>query len=496
MSVRLLPVRARMERMHKNLLPVALLAALALPALLSACSNGGDALQRIQTQGELKVATRNSPTTYYLDRDGPNGFEYALAQLLAEDLGVELNIQLAFTLEGLFELLSRGEVDLAAAGLTLTDQRASLFPHSSAYSTLRPKVVYVSGDKRPTGIEQLVGRRVVVLADVGHVEELQRLQKDEFPQLQWEEIAGADAAELLDMLDNGEADIAIIKSTDYASQRSLHPQLKVAFDLVPDRDEEMVWYLAPGADNARLQAYIDQFFLRLQEDGTLERLRTLYFRHSEGFSRKSSHAFNLNMRTTLPQYKKLIQQVAQEYQLEWQLLAAIAYQESHWDPQATSPSGVRGLMMLTQSTANEIGVTDRLDPLQSLRGGSRYLKKLRRALPKSIPRSDRTWFALAAYNIGVGHLEDARVLTQRQGGNPNSWDDVEKRLPLLQKRSHYKDTRYGYAAGGDAAKYVQNIRHYQNVLNWQDISDNKPLPPLKVEDYLPDILRGSELKAL
>ena len=199
-----------------------------------------------------------------------------------------------------------------------------------------------------------------------------------------EEIAGADAAELLDMLDNGEADIAIIKSTDFASQRSLYPQLKVAFDLVPDGDEEMVWYLAPGADNARLQAYIDQFFLRLQEDGTLERLRTPYFRHSEGFPARVP-AFNLNMRTTLPQYKKLIQQVAR----------STSWNGNCWRPSPTRnrtgirrpprPAGARGLMMLTQSTANEIGVTDRLDPLQSLRGGSRYLKKLRRARPRASP---------------------------------------------------------------------------------------------------------------
>jgi membrane-bound lytic murein transglycosylase F len=192
----------------------------------------------------------------------------------------------------------------------------------------------------------------------------------------------------------------------------------------------------------------------------------------------------------------MIEQVAREYRLEWQLLAAIAYQESHWDPLATSPTGVRGLMMLTQDTAEEIGVSDRLDPLQSLRGGSRYLKDLKRRLPKAIHEPDRTWFALAAYNLGLGHLEDARVLTERQGGNPNSWDDVIKRLPLLQKQSHFKTTRYGYAAGAEAARYVQNIRHYQNILNWQDISEKIPLPPLKVEEYLPEILRDSELRAL
>ncbi|MEE4143355.1 MAG: membrane-bound lytic murein transglycosylase MltF [Halieaceae bacterium] len=482
--------------MHPRVITVALTFSLILVYVLSACDGGGDALHRIQSRGELKVATRNSPTTYYLDRDGPNGFEYALAGLLAADLGVELEIESAFTLDGLFQLLNRGEVDLAAAGLTLTRQRADLFPHSSAYYKLKPQVVYVAGTRRPLTVEELPGRTIVVLANSSHADELARLRDELVPELQWQEIAGADTMELLEMLDTGQAELAVIDSNEFTVQRSLYPRLKVAFDLLTEQEQDMVWYLAPGADNRRLQAYIDQFFLRLQEDGTLEQLRDQYFGHTAGISRISSHTFNQNMRSTLPQYKGLIQQVAREYQMEWQLLAAIAYQESHWDPLATSPTGVRGLMMLTLPTAEETGVTDRLDPLQSLRGGARYLKDLKRRLPGSIKEPDRGWFALAAYNIGLGHLEDARVLTQRQGGDPNRWQDVIERLPLLQKSSHYRTTRYGYARGVEAATYVQNIRHYHNILNWQDITDNKPLPPLKVEDYLPQVLRGSRLSAL
>ena len=475
---------------------IALPLTLALLYWLSACSGNSDALQRIQSEGELKVATRNSPTTYFIDRDGPNGFEYALAGMLAKDLGVELKVELAFTLNGLFQILWRGEADLAAAGLTLTEQRQQRFPHSSAYNKLTSQVVYVAGKKRPTRVKQLKDREVVVLANSSHVEELRQLQNEEVPELQWREIQGADSMELLELLDTGEAELALIDSNEFEAQRSLYPRLKVAFNLVDGREQDMVWYLPPGADNTRLLAYIDQFFLRLEEDGTLAEMREQYFGHNAGFSRMSSHTFNSNMRNTLPKYKGLIQQVAEEYQLDWRLLAAIAYQESHWNPTATSPTGVRGMMMLTHPTARETGVTNRLDPLQSLRGGSRYLKDLKRRLPKGIKDPERIWFALAAYNIGLGHLEDARVITQRQGGDPNLWEDVSQRLPLLQKSAHYKNTRYGYARGVEAATYVKNIRHYQSVLNWQDISDNKPLPPLDIEDYLPKVLRESDLSAL
>ena len=128
--------------------------------------------------------------------------------------------------------------------------------------------------------------------------------------------------------------------------------------------------------------------------------------------------------------------------------------------------------MLTLPTAKEVGVTDRLDPDQSLRGGAYYLNNLKSRLPKKIVEPDRTWFALAAYNVGFGHLEDARVITQKRGGDPSSWYDVKQSLPLLTQKKWYSKTRYGYARGYEPVQYVQHIRHYQNVLEWHDIARN------------------------
>ena len=154
------------------------------------------------------------------------------------------------------------------------------------------------------------------------------------------------------------------------------------------------------------------------------------------------------------------------------------------------------MMMLTERTARALGVDNRLDVVQSLRGGARYLKKIKRRLPKKILEPDRTWMALAAYNIGLAHLEDARILTERQGGDPNLWQDVMERLPLLQKTQYYKNTRYGYARGREAVTLVQNIRHYYSVLAWQEIPEIQPQPPMRADDYLPETLRDLELQAL
>ena len=153
-------------------------------------------------------------------------------------------------------------------------------------------------------------------------------------------------------------------------------------------------------------------------------------------------------------------------------------------------------MMLTVPTAREMGVSDRTDPLQSLRGGARYFKNIKRRLPGDIFEPDRTYFALAAYNIGRGHLEDARVLTERGGGDPHLWQDVMEFLPLLQKSPHYQDTRYGYARGLEAVTYVQNIRHYYNILHWQTLPEQQQGPPIAVEAFLPQQLQSLRLQAL
>jgi membrane-bound lytic murein transglycosylase F len=453
-----------------------------------------DSLEIIQSSGQLTVVTRNGPTTYFNDKTGPTGFEYALASRLAEDLGVELEIRPAFSIKGIFRQLEREKADIAAAGLVLSGSRQASYPHTDPYYRLKPQVIYVAGTRRPRNLEQMAGMKTLVLEGSSHAELLASLAATGHSQLQWQTIPGADYTALLEKLGKGKAQLAIIDSNEFTLLQSLFPRLKVAFDL--GEPQELAWYLPPTTENSRLLHHINFFFQRLRDSGELARLEEQHFGHTQGATRIGSHTFNLNMRRKLPEHRELIQRVAAEYQLDWHLLAAIAYQESHWDPMAESPTGVRGMMMLTIPTAREMGVDNRLDARQSLRGGARYLKNIRRRLPDDIFEPDRTWLALAAYNIGMGHLEDARVITERQGGDPHLWQDVMQRLPLLQKSKHYRRTRYGFARGQEAVTYVQNIRHYYNILAWQDIPDNKPLPPLQPAEQLPLAIRNSDLKAL
>ena len=179
-----------------------------------------------------------------------------------------------------------------------------------------------------------------------------------------------------------------------------------------------------------------------------------------------AYTFAKHLQQRLPKYEQHFRQSGTKLEADWRLLAAIGYQESMWQPDATSKTGVRGLMMLTNRTAQAMGVANRLDPKQSIQGGSKYYVQIKDELPDSIKDPDRMWFALAAYNIGGAHLDDARKMAEQQGLNPNKWLDVKKMLPRLSQKQYYRKTRYGYARGGETVHFVQNVRRYYDILTW------------------------------
>jgi membrane-bound lytic murein transglycosylase F len=461
-------------------------------ALLVACSSP-DTLDRVVQRGELVVVSRNGPATYFEDKGGPAGFEYALASRFAEELGVKLRMEVRQDIGDILQSIRRGQADFAAAGLTITPVRQESFRFSLPYADIQSQVIYLSGTSRPREVADLYNKRLVVLAHSSHAEGLRQLQS-EYPDLRWEEIGDAEPQDLMDMVTSGTATFALLDSNEFVAIRSFYPKLRVGFDIAAEGQLAWVFSLNRASDRLRLKA--DAFFAAIHADGSLEQLKEQHFGHAWGVTQVDSQTFSRRMRNRLPKYESKIRATADEYQLDWHMLAAIAYQESHWNPYARSPTGVRGMMMLTLNTALEMGVENRLDPTQSLRGGARYFKKIMRLLPGDIHEPDRTWFALAAYNIGRGHLEDARVITERQGGDAHLWADVKQRLPLLQKSKYYRRTKHGYARGSEPVTYVKNIRHYYNILAWQDINKNSPPAPISVDEFLPDILKTTRLSVL
>lgn len=431
--------------------------------MLGACVEKPSTLERVKEDGVLRVITRNSPATYFQDRNGETGFEYELVKRFAEDLGVNLEIETADSLDELFDQLGKpsGPV-LAAAGLVSSEKRTAQAKFSHPYLEVTPQVIYRNGRSRPTNVKGLIGKKIMVLKGSSHADQLAELKKQN-PTLEYEESDAVEVVDLLRMVDEGQIDLTLVDSNELAMNQVYFPNVRVAFDLGDSRDQR--WALAPGEDNSLLNE-VNEFLDKAQKNGTLQRLKERYYGHVDVLGYVGAYTFAQHLQQRLPKYEKHFRASSKVEQVDWRLLAAIGYQESMWQPEVTSKTGVRGLMMLTQRTAQAMGVSNRLDPKQSIQGGAKYFVLVKSQLDDSIKEPDRTWFALAAYNVGSGHLEDARMLAKREGLNPNKWLDVKKMLPRLSQKQWYRKTRYGYARGGEPVHFVANIRRYYDILTW------------------------------
>jgi len=438
--------------------------------LLLGCDLQKSHLDRVQSEGELVVLTRNGATTYYTDPFGPTGLEYELAKGFAEFLDVELRLETPDTLSDILDGIQAGRGDIAAAGLTITDARKRVLNFGPAYQHITPQLVYRSGRRAPKSLEEL-GGSLEVVGQSSHAEKLRSLQQT-YPGLSFQENSEMESEELLYLVWEQVLDFTVADSNEVAINRRFYPELRVAFDI--SAPEPLAWAFPPGEDTSLLEK-AREYFDELNRSGKLAQLLEHYYGYVSDFDYVGTRRYMKHIKERLPPFRKWFEASGESTGEDWRLLAAVGYQESHWNPKAVSPTGVRGMMMLTQDTMRHLGINkSRHDAQASIKGGSRYLASIKQKLPERIEDPDRTWLALAAYNTGFGHLEDARILAQDAGADPDKWADVKKFLPLLSQKKWYKKTRYGYARGREPVRYVENIRSYYDILVW--ITDKDRLP--------------------
>ncbi len=424
-------------------------------------------LKEILAREFLQMHTRNTPTTYYEGREGPTGFEYELVRRFAAHLGVSLTLREDHHIASVLDAVRR-EGDMGAAALPLTpDLDGVIF--SRPILELQPVVVYRRGMPPVTGPDRLTDLALGTLAGAGTDQVLRELKAD-YPTLTWLESEELEVAELLRLIEDERLDAAVIFEHQFRLNRMFFPGVERGFPL--GRPLSMAWAF-PAEGGLALTEAANGFLQALRDEGALDALITRYFGHDDYLEYVGARTFIQHVHHRLPTYTELFREAARHTGFDWKLLAAVGYQESHWDPEATSPTGVRGLMMLTLPTAGDLGVNDRLDPVQSIDGGARYLRELKDRLPESIEGEDRLFMAMAAYNVGLGHLYDARRITESRGGNPDRWAGVRESLPLLQEREWHSQTRYGYARGGEPVIYVRNIRRYHEILSYVDRSQQQ-----------------------
>ena len=430
--------------------------------LLGTCTPLPSLVDQIKTLGELRVVTRNGPLAFYRGPDDmPEGPEYELARRFADELGVKLKITPVRSYAEIYAALTSGHAHLAAAGLKVASQNIPGVEFGPAYQRVREHLIYRRGAARPASLAEVGTGDLEITAGCSHAKTLYAA-RNLLPNLVWVENASTDTQALLDGVADGTIDYTIADSTEFAMAHDVHPELRVAFDFAGS--ESLAW--AASARDSGFLHEVGNYFARLSVNGELAAIVKRYYGRSEDLQFVGARGFMRHLQSRLPLYKKWFEEAAEQSSQDWRLLAAIGYQESKWNPTAASASGAKGLMQLTVDSATETNVTNPTDPRQSIFGGARYFRQVYEKIPTHVPEPDRTWFALAAYNIGYGHLEDARVLTQKAGRDPDSWQDVREFLPLLEQEHWYSQTENGYARGWEPVRYVDNVRGYRDLLEW------------------------------
>jgi membrane-bound lytic murein transglycosylase F len=431
-------------------------------ALVCSCERKS-ALERIRDTKQITMVTRNNAHCYYIYRDEPMGFEYELAKAFSEHLGVRLKVVTSHW-ERLFDMVNKGEGDFIAASLTITPSRGELVEFSDEYLAIQQQAIVHKSNYEVQKLEDLAGKTVHVRRATSYEDRLYELKANGLD-LTIKPYVDIPTEELIRMVAEKEIEITIADSHIALLNRRYYPDVKIAFPI--EEPQSLGWAVKKG--EVSLREEINNFFTKIQKDGTFARIYEKYFANVEIFDYVDLKKYHQRLDTRLPRYKDRIKQAAQRYGFDWRLIAAAVYQESHFNPRARSYTGVRGMMQLTLETAKEMGITNRLDPSQSIMGGVKYLRKLYDGY-QDIQEPDRVLIALASYNIGHGHILDAQKIARQRNLNPNSWSSLEQILPLLRYPKYYKKTKNGYCRGTEAVRYVNRILTYYDILKREAIS--------------------------
>ncbi|MEN8258924.1 MAG: membrane-bound lytic murein transglycosylase MltF [Thermodesulfobacteriota bacterium] len=439
-----------------------LISPLLLVLFLPGCGNSPDTLAKIKEAGELVVATRNNANCYYHYQGEPVGFEHDLVKAFSYYLGVKLTPKVV-EWDSLLSSIATDQVHMAAAGLSITSERRKTVDFSDAYLAVQPKVIVHRNNMKIDRVADLYGREIHVRQGTTYQETLEELNNklpiDIKIVLHW----NVPTEELIRQVANREIRVTMADSNIALLNQRYHPDIEQAFDLGPDHS--LGWALKKG--DKRFKAKINEFLKFAKESGLYDDIYNRYYNDNQ-FDYVDLQVFHRRLRSRLPGYAGLIKREAEANDFDWRLITAIIYQESHFNPRARSDTGVRGLMQVTRDTARRMGVTDRMDPNKNVHAGVKYLRKLY-GYWSHINEPDRTKFALASYNIGLGHVRDAQKIARDMKLPDDKWSGVEQTLPLLREKKYYKKSRYGQARGTEPVKYVSRIFTYYDILRQKDL---------------------------
>ncbi len=422
--------------------------------------NGRD-LKGILESGRIVMITQNNANTYYIDRDEPRGFEFELAAEFARYLGVELEV-ITPGWSNMIEALRSGEGDFIAAGMTITPGRMELVDFSGEYLRVQQQIIVHKDDTQLLNMEDLNGRTVHLREETSYQDRLMEL-KEEGLRVSLELWTDIPTEEFIRQVAEKEIGITVADSNIAFLNRRYYPDIRIPFPI--QEEESLGWAVRKG--HRDLLNRIDAFFNHIRGNGFYERVYEHYYGNVEIFEYLDLKVFHRRVDRRLPRYEDLIRREAERYGLDWRLVAAVIYQESHFNPRARSYTGVRGLMQVTRRTAREMGFEDRLNPEKSVRAGTKYLARLYGRFNDLEDPRDRMLFTLASYNVGYGHVRDAQRIAETEGLDPVKWSSLSQTLPLLRFPKYYRKAAYGYARGTEPVRFVERVQLYYDILRWK-----------------------------
>ena len=410
-----------------------------------------DDLDGIVARGEIRVLAERGPASYFVHGGEPRGFEYELMKRFADEHGLSVRFVVPPARSDLVPWLLDGRGDVIASGFTVTPEGARDVAFTRPYQNAQEVIVVREGDT-VRDLDDLRGRTVHVRAMTAHFETLRELRQfeDDFEITIVPE--NVTLEETLDLVESGMWDVTVCDSNVLEMERAAGRGLRAAF---PIKAVRHAWAVRPA--NSELREALDSFLRDEYRGVDFNVIRRRYFSSPRTIASLRGD-FRSDVSGRISPYDDLIRRYAGQYGLDWRLVAAIVYAESRFDGDRVSPSGASGLMQLMPSTASELGVRSPSDPESSIHAGTRYLRRLIDRFDPELPLEARIRFALASYNAGVGHVEDARRLAAALGWSPDRWyGSVERALLLLQDPRYYLDSRYGYCRAWETVRYVAQI---------------------------------------
>ncbi|SHM97802.1 membrane-bound lytic murein transglycosylase F [Cyclobacterium lianum] len=437
-------------------------------------------LSDIKEDGVLHAITIYSSTSYFLYKGMPMGFEYELLSRLAAHLDLELKITVAEDIDDLFEMLNNGEGDLIAYGLTVTEPRKKLVDFTEYHYVTHQALVQRMPDNWRSLPGYKIEKQVIsntlelendtvwVRENTSYSQRLQNLQDEIGANIPIKLIDGnIPTDEIIKMVVDGEIERTIADYNIAAINKTYYPILHI--DTRISFSQRIAW--AVRQNSPELLDAINQWINEEKKNDDYYVIYNKYFKNRKSFrGRIQSELFSKNG-NKISQYDGIIKENAPELGWDWRFLSSQVYQESRFDPRATSWVGASGLIQLMPATAKEVGVTNSFNPEQNVRGGVKYLDKMWDNFESVQDSVQRVKFTLAAFNCGAGHVYDAMRLAEKYGKDPGIWDDnVEEFILKLADKEYYYDevVRHGFVRGAEPYHYVRDIflryEHYKQFI--------------------------------